>query len=195
MYTEKDFNNLQFNPLCKEGILEAYPKLKEIIDQEYLSEPNIDGILRFIILTYDSKSKLALTEKDMNYRKGVAADLAKLPQDESYRETVYSLGFPIVLELTVRYLIRFVRSREWAAIVALEYKFWESLKKMITPINETTANAELQAVQKKAVISEEIDKDIERLEKYYKAFFGDDTLLNVVKEKRWTPESIGKLKT
>lgn len=195
MFSEKDFSNLQFNPLTKKKILDTYPKLIEIVSNEWVKEPDIDNILRYVILVYDPKSTLVITEKDLNYRKGIGAELAGLnTEDEEYIQSIYSFSNPAVLDIACRYLVRFARSKEWAAICAFEYKFWESIRKTMQPIKDGTNKEELDAVQKKAAISDEIDKDIKRLEAYYKTFFGEDADLELKAKSRVTPESIAKLK-
>ena len=195
MYSPKDFNNLQFNPLCTGKILTEYPRLSEIVLPEWVNEPDFDNVLRYCILVYDPKSILVVNEKDLNYRKGIAAELARLNvSDDEYMQTVYTFSHTVALEFTIRFLIRFVKSKEWAAICALEASFWESIRKVLEPISGKNSKEELESVQKKATIKDEIDKDIKRVESYYKIFFGEDIELESKAKTRVTPESIAKLK-
>lgn len=193
-YSRKHFQGCMFNPLVEDYMIEAYPRLKEIILPEW-SISEIDSLLRYIILVYDPKSALAVTERDLNYRKGVAAELAGFDMnDEAYLTSIYSCTHEFLAELIMRFLMRFIKNKEWAAIVIVENCFWESAKKLMEPISGKNSKEELEAVQKKSAIKDELDKDIARLDKYYKAFFGEDEDLLTKAKTRVTPESIAKLK-
>lgn len=195
MYKASDMGAMQFNPLTKERMIDAYPKLLDIIETEYLQLPDIDGIIRFILLCYDPKSPLVANERDLNYRKGIAAELSKLNvDDEEYMQTVYTFEHEPCLNITIRFLIRFAKSKEWAAIAAYEYAFWESIKKVIEPISGKSSKEQLESVEKKSKIKDEIEKDIKRLQVFYSSFFGEDPDLELRSKSRVTPESIAKLK-
>ena len=60
------------------------------------------------------------------------------------------------------------------------------------PINGKDSKQELEAVQKKSAIKDELDKDIARLDKYYKAYFGDDEVLETRAKTKWTAEGMSK---
>lgn len=209
-YSEKDFKGCAFNPLVKGKMLNEYSRLCEIISPEW-DTPYLDELIRYVICVYDPKSPLAIQERDLNYRKGVAAELAKMDMDNNdFIQAVYNcsyimknvsvedalLGgdFPLISDLIMKYLMRFVKSKEWAAIIIVENCFWESAKKLMEPISGKNSKEELEAVQKKSAIKDELDKDIARLEKYFKSFFGDDDDLALRAKTRVTPESIAKLK-
>jgi hypothetical protein len=60
------------------------------------------------------------------------------------------------------------------------------------PIIEQDSESALKAVEKKSKIKDDIDKDIKRLEGYYRTFFGDDDALEKkVRKRGFTPEKIG----
>lgn len=187
-YKKPDFANCQFNPLVENKILEAYPKLCEIVLPEWVDE-NTDALLRYAIMVYDPKSPLVLNERDMNYRKGIAAELVGL-EDELLSESIFNCTHLYAADLIVRFLIRFVRSKEWAAICAFETAYTESIKEVIEPISGRSSKERLDSVQKKAAVKEEIIKDIERLDKLYRVFFGEDDELQTKGKKRLTPEMI-----
>jgi len=194
-YSNKHFDGCVFNPMCDGRMLEVYARLNEIVLPEWLEDSRLDNIIRYVIMVYDPKSPLVVNERDLNYRKSVAAELSGLPvDDEEYMELVYSHMHDYAPEFTARYLMRFVKSKEWAAICAFEYKFWESIKKMMEPIACKSSKEELESVQKKAAVSDEIDKDIKRLDSYYKAFFGDDEELSKRTKKRISPEMIAEMR-
>lgn len=187
MYTAKDFNNLQFNPLSKKPLLDEYPILMGIVN---VNDSETDVLLRFVILCYDPKSKLAVEEKDLNHRKAIAAELSGIREDIEYQNAVFTFALEQVARLTLRYLIRFVKSKEWAAIIAIEYKYWENISELTKPIEGSTNKERLEAAQKKAIISDEVEKDIKRIDNLYKTFFGDDQLETAVKQSSFTAERI-----
>lgn len=187
-YKQSDFNNCQFNPLINGDLLEAYPKLGEIVDPEWHDE-NLDSILRYLIIVYDPKSPLIAYERDLNYRKDIAVQLAKIT-DETLANAVITSTHSYSPSLVIKYLMRFARSKEWAAICAFESSFWESIKEVIEPISGKNSKEKLESVQKKAAIKEEIEKDIKRLDQLYRTFFGEDEDLHAKVKRRLTPEMI-----
>jgi len=193
-YSEKSFSGCIFNPLVKGNIIEVYPRLNEIVLPEW-DRSELDSLIRYVILVYDPKSVLASTERDLNYRKSVAAELSGFDMnDEDYMADIYNCTHEFLPELIMKFLMRFIKSKEWAAIIIVESCFWESAKKLLEPISGKNSKEELEAVQKKSAIKDELDKDIARLDKYYKAFFGEDEELLMRAKTRVTPESIAKLK-
>ena len=51
----------------------------------------------------------------------------------------------------------------------------------------------MDAVQKKSALKDELDKDIIRIDKLYKSFFGEDVELEKKGKLKITPENIAKL--
>jgi len=191
MYTEKDFISCMFNPMVAKPMLQSYPRLSEIVLPEWKKESKFDELMRYVIMVYDPKSPLILNERDLNYRKGVAAHLSGLDMnDEDALQQIYNLSNKVVLDLTLKYLMRFVRSREWAAIVATEFKYWEAIKLILIPISGVGDKAQLEAAQKKEVLSDSIDTSMKRIDNYYKTFFGEDEILEKKAKQRITPEGI-----
>lgn len=188
IYKATDFNNCQFNPLIDQAILDAYPKLREIVDPEWYDD-HLDSIIRYMIIVYDPKSALINHERDLNYRKDIAINLAKIT-DEMVAADVFQLKHSYSLDLIIKYLMRFARSKEWAAICAFESSFWESIKEVCEPISGKSSKEKLESVQKKSAIKEEIERDIKRLDALYKVFFGEDDDLQAKSKKRLTPEMI-----
>lgn len=196
MYSKKQFDKCVFNPLTENKMLSVYPKLSEIIEPDWAQDENLDKLIRFTILVYDLNSPLVSDEKDLTYRKGLAAELAGMDDtmyDKEFMEEVYTSKHAYLPHLIFKYLIRFCKSRDWAAICALEFKFWEAVRQSMQPITGKNSKEELEAIQKKAVIADEIDKDLKRIDTYYKTFFGNDSELEVKAKKRITPEQIAGL--
>lgn len=186
IYKKQDFNNCTFNPLCDGKILQVFPALSEIILPDWIDE-NTDSICRYAIMVYDPKSPLVTNERDLNYRKQIAAEIAGLT-DEVVTNSVFMSTHDYAPELIFRYLMRFAKSKEWAAICAFEFAFWESIKKVTEPISGKSNKEQLEAVQKKAAIKDEIEKDINRLNVLQRIFFGEDEELK--SRRRITPELV-----
>lgn len=215
MYTKEQFDRCEFNPLVNGRMLENYPRLAEIVNPQWIEDPNFENILRYVIMVYDPKSYLVENERDLNHRKGIAADLACIPLSENeeqdgIRDSIYSCGYAFRVEsdnfisdfieylpdLITRYLCRFSSTKEWSAIVVTEHCYWESCRKLLEPISGKDTKSELEAVEKKSRIKDEIEKDIARLDKYIAKFFGEDeVLIKKVKRKGFSPESVAKAKS
>jgi len=168
-------------------MLQAFPVINEIVMPEWVDDM-LDTIIRYTIMVYDPKSPLTMGERDLNYRKGIAMELLEVT-DEETMQAFYTCNYPNLVEFTVKYLIRFIRSREWAAICAFEAKYWEAIKLIMLPISTDKSDKEqLEAANKKDVLSASIDEGLNKLDLYYRRFFGDDEeMLNRAK-RRLTPE-------
>lgn len=186
IYKQTDFNNCQFNPLVGGLMLQTFPLLADIVNPDWQDE-YLDSILRYIIMVYDPKSPLVLNERDLNYRKGIALELANL-ENQEVAEPILTLTHRYSESLMILYFRRFIRSKEWAAICALEFSFWESLREVMKPISGKNSREILDSVQKKAAIKEEIEKDIKRLDQFQRSFFGEDEELLAKNKRRITPE-------
>lgn len=189
-YTKKSFDPCGFNPLVTGKMLDSYPVISEIIAPEWASDALLDHIIRYTIMVYDPKSALVLGERDLSYRKGIAAELAGMDtNDEEAMASVYNCTYGFLVEYTIKFLMRFVKSKEWAAICAHEYKFWEAIRLIMQPIStEKSDREQLDAANKKDVLSESIDQGLVKLDHYYKTFFGDDDELEKKAKRRMTPE-------
>lgn len=193
IYQKKDFLNLRFNPLEENPIREVYPDLNDIIRPEILSEPLLDAMIRYVIMLCEPKSIVFLSESDLNKRKDLAAELAGLPMDVNILDKIFSYDNELVLELTIRYLTRFSKNKEFAALIAMEQVYWEEIKLLLKPIDESEKdNNVLAAIQKKSAIKNEIDSDLKRIGDYYASFLGEDKDL-IAKKERVRPESIRRL--
>lgn len=195
-YTAKAFEACPFNPLAEGKMIDVYPVLKEIISPEWAYDPALDLIIRYTILVYDPKSPLVSGERDLNYRKGIAAEMAGW--DMEYQDqltSLYNCTYHMLVDFTVKYLMRFPRSREWAAIAAYEYKFWEAIKLIMQPISTDKSDREqLDAANKKDVLSESVDQGLLKIDQLYRTFFGEDEELQHKAKKRLTPELMAERK-
>ena len=181
-YTYDQFNACIFNPLTKEKMLQAYPALKEIVQPEWEQE-SIDAILRFVVICYDSKSPVVATERDYTRKKVISYELAGIKNMDEDSD--------IIAALTIQYLIKFIRQKEYAALCAFEYKFYENISELMTPVKGDTNAERLEAAKKKSVISEEIILDIKRIDDLWLQVLGEKDLVEIVKRKNFKPEMMG----
>ena len=194
LYTKDDFKSLRFNPMCEGKILEIYPDLYEIISQEMVGDKNIDCLLRFTIMLNDPQSIVFLSEKNVERRKDMAAELAGLPDDLQFRDEVFTYMNKTAFGLTVNYLKRFAKSKEFAALVTMEQIYWEEIRLLNMPIIADSPDKDaLAALEKKSKIKAELDQDLNRIDAYYKKFVGEDENL-IKKRERMTPENVRQLK-
>jgi hypothetical protein len=198
MYEEKDFTALQFNPLTKKSMLKAYPRLSEITQAEADSTPFFDKVLRYISALYDPKSPL-IQERDLNYRKTVAAQLSgfDLDSDEDFLQELYTSRVEWATVLTMRFLIRFIKQRKWAFMVSIETAYWENIQRIMKPVERGEGVRdwdELKSLEIKSKLKDEAEKDLKRLDILYAEFFNEDRdLEEAAKNTRMTPESVAKL--
>ena len=193
-YKLADFSGCVFNPLVKGKMLAEYPRLSEIVEPEWTADPQLDFMLRYCALMYDGRSPLTKDEPDMNIRKTNAAMLAGFDlNNDDYMQGIYSFDNKLLLDLTVRFLIRFAKSKEWTTMVVVENCYWENVRKLLKPITDSDdSKAELEAVQKKSVLKTELDNDIARIETYKRKLYGDDKDLETKARPRSRPEDYAK---
>jgi len=191
-YKPADFRLCQFNPLTEGPMLTAYPLLSDAMLSEWLYYEKIDLLIRYVILVYDPKSPLVQDERDLNRRKRAALDMIEITDEETQDKWIRH-DHEFLPELISKFLERFLKSREYAVLAALEFKFWESVQITLTPVSGRNSKEELESLQKKSLVAEEMDKDIKRLDLYHKQYFMDDTDLVRKVKKRFSPERMAGL--
>lgn len=146
-------------------------------------------------MVYDPKSPIVSTERDLNFRKSIASELSGMQGfGDEFLQSVFNCSHPGLLDLTCKYLVRFGRSKEWAAICAYEYKFWEAIRLLMQPIQSDKSDREqLDAANKKDVLSDSIDQGLTKLDLYYRTFFGEDDQLEKRAKKRVSPELMAEM--
>lgn len=144
-------------------------------------------------MVYDPQSPIVINERDLNIRKGAAAELAGFEVEDPIIALIYNCKYEFLADLIISFLQRFIKSKEWAAICAFEGTFWESIKELMLPIEGKDSKQKLESVQKKNAIKESINLDIKTLDGLYKTFTGNDDDLLTKAKKRMTPEMIANL--
>ncbi len=194
-YKKIQFAECAFNPLEDGSMLENNTKLYDIVESEWRDQ-YLDSIIRFMIMVYDPKSPLFKGEKELHKRKTIAIELSGFDTEDSEAQKVIAdvlnCSHVYFVSLLTEFLKKFVKVKEFAAIIIVESCFWESCGQLMKPISGDNSKVILEAVQKKSAIKDELDKDIARLDKYYKSFFGDDEEAVDVAKGRFSPESVSK---
>lgn len=188
-YKQDDFRLCQFNPLADQPMLTAFPLLSDAMKSEWLYEEKIDQLIRYVILVYDPKSPLFTDERDLNRRKRLALDMIEIAEEEMQEKWIRH-DYEFIAELITNFLSRFLKSREYAMLQAIEFKFWESIKLTMQSISGKNSKEELEALQKKSIAADEMDKDIKRLDALHKQYFMDDADLIRKVKKRITAEGV-----
>jgi hypothetical protein len=179
------FKGCQFNPLVKEKMIAAYPGLAGELEIEWIADPDIDNLLRYVILVYDPKSLLVTDERDIGHRKDLALDMLEI-EEEEVRANWIAHRHPFLPDLICLLLYRFVKSREYAMLQAMEFKFWESIKLTLHP-------GGLESLKNKGIAADEMEKDIKRIESYYRLYYMEDIELEKkVKKSYSSPEQAMK---
>lgn len=195
-YTKDSFSKCSFNPMIDEKMLETYPSLEEIIDPKWKTEVLLDRLIRYSIMVYDPKSSLVSENITLSSRKKIALELSLLTGvDKNKLDSIMACEYGEILpELVVKYLKTFPRSMEWAILTATENKLWETVAIIMSPLKKDEEKDMLGAIMKKEKILEEMEKDIVRVESYYKIVFGDDAgLQEKIRRGPISPQSIAKL--
>jgi hypothetical protein len=183
------FKGCQFNPLTKEKMMSAYPGLAGNLEIEWIADPQIDDLLRYVILVYDPKSPLVTDERDTGHRKELALDMLEIEDEQ--RLNWISHKHEYLPDLICLFLQRFFKSREYAMLQALEFKFWESIKLTLQPVAGKNSKEELESLQKKSLAANEMDNDIKRIDAYYRQYFMEDMELEKQSKRIYSsPEKI-----
>jgi len=188
-----DCSQMRFDPTCSQTMLSKYPELKGIVvgeDYNISAQHNaseVDALLRYVILCYDPSSPIYLNEPDLIYRQKQSADIAGIKKNEEYRNLVWSMSLDGFDGLLVSYLQRFVKNKEWAAIVAFEANYWESIRLLTKAIkidSDLKDKEILDALQKKSLIKNELESDRDKIELWQQKFAGKDpNIMRVIKKR------------
>lgn len=199
MIPDKDFSNMEYNPLIKGNILEKYPKLRSIIgDGE-------DKVVRYILLMYDINSPLRHHYPDLYKRKQHSADLAGYNLDKDDLTGLFDFRIKTddghepdeeLVNMTMKYL-KYQNNMVWMMIVSNEQAFYEYNRRVMMPVDGSRDKDILQAVEIKTKIMSSMDDIYSRLQKYKRDMAGGDEKLEevITKRKRLRPEEIANVQT
>jgi len=190
-YNEKSFEAMKFNPMCKGDIGDVHPELKPIM--AIYGKPMPDLVIRYILMVYDDSSVLVQACREITMRKRTAAELSRLNtmKNEKFFDMVLDCSDTNVVKMIVEYLRVFRKPRLWQMIVANEMLFEEYNARLMQKIKENDADEkkELDALNVKTKIRQEVEAINTSLEAYYMAMFGnDDNLKKRVQSIDFSPE-------
>jgi len=194
MIDTREYQSMEFNPMCKKDMMVEYPKLKEIMKGE-----GTDREIRYLILMYDVHSPLKKHYPDLVKRKQFAASLAGYDLMKEKMEGLFDfkndLGIPndSLLNVVISYL-KYQNNWVWTMIVSNEQAFYEYNKRVMMPVDGERDKDILQAITIKTQIMAAQDDIYQRLRRYYKDLTGGDENLDelIMTNKRLRPEDIAK---
>jgi hypothetical protein len=194
MIDAREYQSMEFNPMCKKDMMVEYPKLKEIMKGE-----GTDREVRYLILMYDANSPLKKHYPDLVKRKQFAASLAGYDMMIEKMDTLFDfkgdMGIPDdrLLNLVISYL-KYQNNWVWTMIVSNEQAFYEYNKRVMMPVDGERDKDILQAITIKTQIMTAQDEIYQRLRRYYKDLTGGDENLDelIMTNKRLRPEDIAK---
>lgn len=176
----------KYEPQESTPIVESYPELLPVFKEV------VEWQARYIVWLYSKDSPLIREVVDIAARKERALSLTGLDMEgRDPGGLLTELDNKDVQEAIFRFL-KHQDSRLWAMIVTNESVFDQYTRQLLI-IGEIDAitKDELQKMQIKGKLMEEMEKINTRLGKYYKEFFGDyQQELLPLKPKRVTPESV-----
>jgi len=191
-YTDKDFSRCIFNPIGKKSLSET--DLSNIL-KNFPSEEKEkkEGLLRYVVLMYDSWSPLIKNEPDLRKRKMIAAQIAGL-EDGQFTDDLFANKLDYAVMAINEYLRAYGQNRLWAMIASETERFWEYNYRLMKPVDGERDREILSSLDVKTKLAEELDKMHDRLDSYYKRLYGeDDELADASRAKKWTPEFIANV--
>lgn len=199
MIPDKDYSQMEFNPLIKRKLLTEYPKLSQIIGERD------DKMIRYVLLMYDQNSPLRKYYPDVNKRKDFAAaiagydadkDISKIENLKTLTENVTTedgqkiVPYEELLESISTYMT-YQNSRLWTMIVTNEQSFYEYQRRIMAEVGGEADKDALSAITIKTKLLEAMDDIHKRLDRYYSELTGGDQDLEtaIMLKKRLSPES------
>lgn len=199
MIPDKDYSQMEFNPLIKRKLLTEYPKLSQIIGERD------DKMIRYVLLMYDQNSPLRKYYPDVNKRKDFAAaiagydadkDISKIENLKTLTENVTTedgqkvVPYEELLESISTYMT-YQNSRLWTMIVTNEQSFYEYQRRIMAEVGGEADKDALSAITIKTKLLEAMDDIHKRLDRYYSELTGGDQDLEmaIMIKKRLSPES------
>ena len=151
--------------------------------------------MKYLVFMYDKNSPLVSQYSEVRARKQKALELANVVKSEDpYLYEKLMLFEDADLIQIAAQMLRKQNDSIFSMLVSQEIFFDECLKKVLQPLEIEDDKKGLEALEKKAKISEAMEKVADRIEKYKSKFFRNDDDLekkirNVV---AFTPESIAQ---
>jgi hypothetical protein len=197
---DADFSKMKFavnKPKPTDDLLKKVPSLSLVKQFAICESNNRDKMIRYCLYMYDSGSPLISMFPDIKQRKIEAATISGFTKDEDEEiMKLYTFENSEFLKMVHEFLV-YQNNRVWAMIVSSEQTFYEYQQKLLKPVTDADGDKNLlQATQIKSKLMEDCDSINQRLEGYYRKFYGDDEELVKKSDsfRRFTPEDIANLK-
>lgn len=149
---------------------------------------DIDKVIRYMVYMYDVKTPLS-KERDLDRRKDLARHYAGIDDDSLFKR-LSGLEASVHRDILFK-ILKHQNSRLWSKIVTQEMFFYECVNNIIEEVNhDDDSKKTMDALAKKAKLSEEMDNIDARLERYWDEFTkADEQVKEVVKANSYSPEA------
>lgn len=197
---KKDFKELKYNVFgIEKDLLKNVPELHPFYvalsttEGAAINRPDIDKLIRFIMVLYDKKSPAIKQISNIGQRKNEAALVAgySLTLDADLLKNLYEFT-DFELQIIALQFLRDQNDMYWSMIVSNEQTFWEYQKALNQSIVSFKDDKQkMDALNVKSKLMDECDKITERVEGYYLKVFGDGEAAGKAKQLRsLSPEGI-----
>jgi hypothetical protein len=193
-----DFKDLKYPVFSVEAnLLDKIPQLKPYAEllatQESIGRPDIDKLIRYVMVLYDKRSPLIKQFSNLQLRKTEAAIVSgyNIEKDAGIIEKLFDFTDKQLQVLAIEFL-KDQNDMYWSMIVSNEQTFYEYQKALLSEVTLfTTERDKLSALQIKAKLMDDCDTIAERVDTYYHRVFGEGDVNTKAKQKRsFTPENI-----
>lgn len=167
------------------NITTDYPELSEVFAG--ISDTHI----RYILLLYqfnDNQFLKTYRENITDRREKAMEKVGFKPEDKMS----VLMGNDELHNTNVLSFVRFLNSKTWMLISALEQRFVEAVELIMKPLVNLDEKSKdlLSSAQLKSRLSDDCDSMLEKLDSYYKTLFGDDVDTAKVLNKKVTSENV-----
>lgn len=194
-----DFNNLKYpvfsverSLLDKIKELAAYAEL--LAEKESTGRPDIDNLIRYIMVLYDKKSPLIRSFTNLEQRKREAAVLAGYDLEVDAERVAKLFDFTDQdLQNLALYFLEEQNDMWYCNLVSNEQTFYEYQKALLAEVKLVDGDKDkMSTLVIKSKLQDECEKIAERVEKYYTKVYGEGEEKAKAKTKDFSPESIAR---
>lgn len=198
--SDADFSKMKF-PIHKtkptDDVLKKVSAMNVVSQFGNYQSPEANKVIRYCCFMYDSGTPFTSMFPDVLQRKQEVATYSGFENiDNQIVKDIFSFTDNAFLEMVHGFLV-YQNNRVWSMIVSSEQTFFEYQQKLLRPVTDADGDKNLlQATQIKSKLMQDCDDINQRLENYYRKFYGDDELLASKSEgfRRYTPEDIANLR-
>jgi len=193
IFKAEDFAGLPF-PIHKadpnKSLFKQIPELRQIREFTDCANPDVDKIVKYIILMYAKNSPLVKKFTDLGIRKSTAADMAGFEADAAILPTLYEFIDIEISNMVIGFL-RFQNDLVFAMLASNEQTFYEYQQTLMSQMLMIRNDKDkITALAVKSKLMDDSDIIAARIDKYYKQLYIDDKAIDYVKKRSSSPESI-----